>query len=192
MKGSAQLQEHEMRKESATTKTSETFFGRHAWKVFLGLSIIIALFGLGDMLTGGSTFQSGEGPTMQGISGLSWEQLQIASPNAANMIDYLVRAGGAHLFVLGLWSMAVSVTAFRRGERWAWYAMWLWPLWLALIVFLLLGAYKQPGPGIPPPLVSGSIFFILSVLTLALSYRKYFSKAPAQLANAKSMSGIGE
>ncbi len=163
-------------KDSAATKTKETFFERHAWKVFLGLSIIITLFGLGDMLTGGSTFESGEGPTLQGISGMTWAQLESASPNAATMIDYLVRAGGAHLFVLGLLSMVVAATAFRRGERWAWYAMWLWPLWLALIILVLLNAYKPTGPGIPPPLVSGSIFFILSVLMLLLSYRKFFPK----------------
>lgn len=160
---------------------TENFFERHTWQVFLGLGIIITLFGLGDMLTGGSTFQSGEGPTLQGISGMTWEQLQTTSPNAANMIDYLVRAGGAHLFVLGLWSMVVALTAFRRGERWAWYAMWLWSLWLGLIVFLLLSAYKQPGPGIPPPLASGSVFFILCVLSLLLSYRKFFPKPQAQV-----------
>ncbi len=154
----------------------QTFFERYAWVVFLVLSIIIALFGLGDMLTGGTTFESGEGPTLQGISGMTWAQLQSASPNAATMIDYLVRAGGSHLFVLGLLSMIVTATAFRRGERSAWYAMWLWPLWLALVILVLLSAYKQTGPGIPPPLVSGSIFFILSVLTLLLSYRKFFPK----------------
>jgi hypothetical protein len=154
----------------------ESFFERHAWKVFLGLSVIIILFGLGDMLTGGSTFESGEGPTIQGISGMTWQELKSSSPSAAIMIDYLVRAGGAHLFVLGLFSMALALTALRRGERWAWVAMWLWTLWLALIMLLLLNALKQPGPGIPPPLASGSVFIVLSVLALLLSYRKYFPK----------------
>lgn len=151
----------------------ENFVERHAWKVFLGLSIIIALFGLGDMLTGGATFESGEGPTLQGISGKTWAGLQADSPNAAAMIDYLVRAGGAHLCILGLLSLVVSLTAFRRGERWAWYAMWMWALWLAMIIGILLSAYKQPGPGIPPPLISGSVFLVLSVLTLLLSSRKF-------------------
>lgn len=160
---------------------SETFFERYSWIVFLVLGLIITLFGLGDILTGGATFESGEAPTLQGISGMTWQELGSTSPNAANMIGYLVRAGGAHLFVFGLLSMIITATAFRRGERWAWYAMWLWPLWLVLVIVVLLSAYKQPGPGIPPPLVSGSIFIGLTVLTLLLSYRKFFPKQQVAL-----------
>ena len=159
---------------SSTNKKTESFFARYSWIVFLVLSLIIALFGLGDMLTGGSTFESGEGPTLQGISGMTWQQLSSTAPNAANMIDYLVRGGGAHLFVLGLLSMVVAATAFRRGDRWAWYAMWVWPLWMALIILLLLSAFRQAPQGIPPPLVSGSILLVLAALTLLLSYRKFF------------------
>jgi hypothetical protein len=164
---------------AVVTKKPGTFFERYSWVVFVALGLIITLFGLGDMMTGGATFEGGEAPTVQGISGMTWQQLSSASPDAANMIDYLVRAGGINLFLLGLLSAVVAATAFRRGERWAWFAMWLWPLWLAMIVLLLLSAYKQPGPGVPPPLVSGSIFLVITVLTLALSFRKFFPKRQA-------------
>ncbi len=43
-------------------------------------------------------------------------------------------AGPGIIFVLGLSYLttnvlftAISVTAFRRGERWAWYALWIGP-----------------------------------------------------------------
>ncbi len=162
------------RAESSPQQKQGTFFQRNGWIVFFIIGLIIALFGLGDMVTGGATFAGGEAPTVLQISGLTWQQLSSASPNAAAMIDYLVRAGGAHLFVLGLLSILVAATAFRRGERWAWVAMWLWPLWMGLVVLLLLSATKQPGAGVPPPLVSGTIFFSIAVLTLALSFRKFF------------------
>ncbi len=155
---------------------TETIFERHSWKVFLGLSLIIVLFGLGDIVAGGSTFETGEGPTLLGITGMTWQELQTASPQVANLVDYLVRSGGAHLLVVGLLSTFISLTAFRQGQRWAWYAMWIWPLWIVLVVPVLLNAYQQPGPGIPPPLVSGPIIFALSVLTLGLSHRKFFRK----------------
>lgn len=161
------------------TQKSGTFFERYGWIVFVALGLVIALFGLGDITTGGATFDGGEAPTVLGISGMTWQQLSGTSPNAASMIDYLVRAGGVNLFLLGLLSMVVAATAFRRGERWAWFAMWLLPLWLAMIVMLLLTMYKPGGPGLPPPLVSGSIFFVVMVLTLALSFRKYFPKQQA-------------
>lgn len=165
--------------KSVAAKKSGTFIERYSWIVFLALGLIIALFGLGDMMMGGATFEGGEAPTLQGISGMTWQELNSASPNAASMIDYLVRSGGIHLFLLGLLSMVVAATAFRRGERWAWFAMWLWPLWLAMIVLLLLGTYKPAGPGVPPPLVSGAIFFVITALTLALSFRKFFPKRQA-------------
>lgn len=164
---------------SVVTKKSETFFERYSWIVFLALGLIIALFGLGDILSGGATFEGGEAPTLQGISGMTWQQLSSTSPGAATMIDYLVRAGGVHLFILGLLSMFVAATAFRRGERWAWYAMWLWPLWLGMVILLLLSVYKPAGPGIPPPLVSGTIFIIITVAMLGLSFRKFFPKQQA-------------
>ena len=123
---------------------------------------------------------------------MSWQELGTSSPNAASVIDYLVRAGGAHLLVLGLLSLAVSLTGLRRGERWAWYAMWLWPLWLVSILLLLLGAYKQPGPGLPPPLVSGSVFLVVTLITLALSYRNYFPRQQPDRASFALLSQRGK
>jgi len=65
------------------------------------------------------------------------------------------------------------VTALRRGERWAWYAMWVWPIGVALIVAVLWSATQGRGDGIPVPIISGSITIVISVLTLALSARRY-------------------
>lgn len=174
---------------SSSHPAAESFFDRHAWKVFFGLSVIIALFGLGDALGGAATFAGGEAPTMVGIAGLTWEQLGTTDPGGARMIDYLVRAGGVHLFVLGLLSLIVSLTGFRQAQRWAWYAMWLWPVWLASVVFVLLAALKQAGPGIPPPLLSGSLFFLISVATLGLSYRRFFRSPSEHSASAAIPAG---
>jgi hypothetical protein len=60
---------------SSINPKSETFFERHTWKVFFGLSIIVVLFGLGDMLASGSTFARSEAPTLQRITGMTWEQV---------------------------------------------------------------------------------------------------------------------
>jgi hypothetical protein len=161
---------------SSTHPETETFFARHTWKVFLGLSIVVGLFGVGDMLDGGWTFQSGETVTMQRITGMTWEELRAASPEVANLIDLLVRTGGANLVIIGLLSMTVCLTGFRRGERWAWYALWVWPLWMVLIVLQFLNLEKQPASATPVPIISGSFFCVISVLALALPYRKFFPK----------------
>ncbi len=158
----------------AAAPSTSRFFERHAWKIFVALSLIVAFFGVTDLMLGGSTFQSGEAVAMQGIAGTTWEELLAANPPIANLIDLLVRTGGASLLIVGLLSLAVCLTGFRRGERWAWLTLWVWPLWTVLVILLYLSVEKVPGAGIPVPVISGSIIFVISVATLGLSYRKYF------------------
>jgi hypothetical protein len=151
----------------------ETWFERNGWTIFTGISLVTVLFGLGDMLSGGSTFALGEGVLINRLTGTTWDARQAADPGAANLIDYQVRAGGAGLLLVGILSLAICVTALRRGERWAWYAMWVWPLGVALIVAVLWSATRGPGEGIPVPIISGSSTIVISVLTLLLSARRY-------------------
>ena len=151
----------------------ETWFERNGWTIFTGISLITALFGAGDIISGGSTFALGEGVLFNRLTGTTWDALQAADAGAAHMIDYQVRAGGAGLLILGVFSLAICVTALRRGERWAWYAMWVWPIGVAMILAVLWSAIPGPGEGIPVPTISGSITIVISVLTLALSAREY-------------------
>ena len=153
-----------------------TLFERHAWKVLLFFSVFMALIGLPDFLAGGSFYQVGDVALLQGITGMTWEQLEAASPNAAAMIDFKVRMGGLQYLFLGLFSMAIALTGFRRGERWAWYTMLLFPIFMAVHSLVIFNAYKHPDAGTPEPLSSGLIMFVLTALTLALSYRKFFPK----------------
>jgi hypothetical protein len=159
-----------------TNQKTETFFERHAWKVLLFFSVFMALIGLPDILVGGSFYQEAEGTLLEAITGMTWEQLEAASPNATAMIDLKLRIGGVQFLFLGLFSIAIALTGFRRGERWAWYTMWLYPLFLGLHSLVILSAYKHPEAGIPVPLVSGPVVLVITALTLALSYRKFFPK----------------
>ena len=151
----------------------ETWFERNAWTVFTAISLVAVVFGLGDIFMGGSTFATGEGVLFNRLTGTTWDALQGADAGAANLIDYQVRASGAYISLFGFLSLAICVTALRRGERWAWYAMWVWPLGVALIVAVLWSATQGPGNGIPVPIISGSITIVVSVVTLALSARRY-------------------
>jgi hypothetical protein len=153
-----------------------TWFERNGWTIFTGISLVTVLFGAGDIVSGGSTFELGENVMFKRLTGTTWDALQAADPGAANLIDYQVRASGAWLLLLGLFSLAISVTALRRGDRWAWYAMWVWPLGVALVVAVLWSAIRGPGEGIPIPIISGSITIVISVLTLVLSARRYLRR----------------
>jgi hypothetical protein len=59
----------------------------------------------------------------EGYSGGSWSELVGSSPRTAGYMTVLYRTYGMHCVVFGLLGSAIAVTAFRRGERWAWWAL---------------------------------------------------------------------
>ncbi|MCL4562382.1 MAG: hypothetical protein M1281_17440 [Chloroflexi bacterium] len=155
------------------TKT-ETFFERQAWKILLGVIVLIGFFGIGDMLGGASDLQKGETVLMHSLTGTSWNDLRVDSPKAADLIEWKFRTDGASLFTIALLSGLVIWTGFRRGARWSWVALWALPVWLVLTILITFNAIKYPGYGTPVPILSGSILLTLWVLSLALTYRKFF------------------
>lgn len=150
-----------------------TFFERRGWTVFAGLSLILIMFGAGDVIEGGATYNGGEVVLFKSMTGTTWDALRSADPGAAKLIESQVRGTGALLLVFGLLSLLVSVNALRRGQRWAWWAMWTWPLWFVLNYVLLWIAQPDLRAGLPVPLISGTVFLVITVATLGLSFRRY-------------------
>jgi hypothetical protein len=59
----------------------------------------------------------------EGYSGGSWPELAGASPLVAGYMTVLYRMYGIYNILFGLMGSAIAVTAFRRGERWAWWTL---------------------------------------------------------------------
>ena len=59
----------------------------------------------------------------EGFSGGSWSELSTTSPMAARYMEVLFRMYGIFNAAFGLMGSAIAVTAFRRGDRWAWWAL---------------------------------------------------------------------
>ncbi len=59
----------------------------------------------------------------EGFSGGSWAELARTSPMTAGYIAVLFRMYGVYNVVVGLMAIAITVTAFRRGDIWAWWAL---------------------------------------------------------------------
>ena len=76
---------------------------RYAWVVFLVFCVLAFLFGAFP----GSWFE--EGVDRQ-------DALLLSSYAAATAV----------------FGLAIALTAFRRGERWAWLAFWFWPVFFVL------------------------------------------------------------
>lgn len=59
----------------------------------------------------------------QGYTGQQWSQLASASPKTAQFASILFRLYGSYNVAFGTLAVAITLTAFRRGETWAWWAL---------------------------------------------------------------------
>ena len=59
----------------------------------------------------------------EGFTGGSWSELARSSPMTTRYIQLVFRMYGIYCLVFGLMGSAIAATAFRRGERWAWWTL---------------------------------------------------------------------
>ena len=59
----------------------------------------------------------------EGYTSGSWAGLVATNPMAARYMEVLFRMYGIFNFIFGVLTVAITLTAFRRGERWAWWAL---------------------------------------------------------------------
>ena len=59
----------------------------------------------------------------EGFTGGSWSALVDALPMAAAYIEVVFRMYGVFNAVFGLTAIAITMTAFRRGDGWAWWTL---------------------------------------------------------------------
>ena len=59
----------------------------------------------------------------EGYSGGSWSELSGASPVIAGYMTLLFRMYGLYCVLFGFMGSVIAITAFRRGERWAWWLL---------------------------------------------------------------------
>jgi hypothetical protein len=78
------------------------------------------------------------------------------------------RENAINEFFIGCLSAAIAVVALRRRQRWAWYAMALWPAW---IIAQSIGAATA---GKTAEMMTGIFLLVLAFAALALSYRPVF------------------
>ncbi len=58
----------------------------------------------------------------EGFTDGSWSSLASAAPRTAKYAEVLFRMYGVYNVAFGLTASAIAATAFRRGDRWAWWA----------------------------------------------------------------------
>jgi hypothetical protein len=59
----------------------------------------------------------------EGFTGGSWQDLVATAPKTAEYTTLLFRMYGIYGVALSLLAIAIAAKGFRRGERWAWWAL---------------------------------------------------------------------
>jgi hypothetical protein len=145
---------------------------RNGWWGLMAIAVLSVLFGVGDMVNG---VASDPGIPL-GVTGMTPAELQAEGPNAYRMYDLTMRAGGLSLVMIGALMGAILLFAFRRGQRWAWWTMWLLPAWAVSVAVSGLVIGVVPGEAPPPPVVSGFILGLFAAAILAVSAPRFFGK----------------
>lgn len=138
---------------------------RNAWRGLLALVVLIGLVGLWALLMGVAEDAS----VPLGLTGQTAAQIQNEGEGGYRLADYGVRVGGLCLVVIATLLSAIVAFAFRERRRWAWWAMWVLPIWGAATMLITLAFGVAPGQAPPTPLISGLVVVVLSFLLLMVS-----------------------
>ncbi len=143
---------------------------RRAWWYLVAFSVLIGLFGVGDVI-GGISVDPG---ITTGLSGLTLAELQAESAAGYRLYDFASRAQGLVLVIVGALLTLILVIPYRAGMRWAWLAMWMLPAWAFGVLGLYLAFGVDPRQPPPPPMVSGPLLGGIAVAVLLLEWRRFF------------------
>ena len=105
--------------------------------------------------------------------GLGLLYIAFGATDLGPAVTYVERLLAVALMVIGVLTAAVGGGALRGGERWAWMAMWVWP------VYMLAGAVvlaNEPTRGLGFAAFDGFMAGV-TILVLLLSARRYLRLA---------------
>ena len=145
---------------------------RHAWQFLLAMTVLMAVIGVNPVVNG-----INEDPSVPlGFAGMTAAELEADNARSFRLIDIQSRFTGLDLIVMGTLLSAVLVGAFRQNARWAWWAMWLLPLWATSVVVMILVTGLMPGQPLPSPLISGPVIALLSSALLLVGAPRFFGR----------------
>jgi hypothetical protein len=104
-------------------------------------------------------------------TGVAWTELLNVFPSVAEQYSMAQQSSLVTSLAVGLFSLAVTYFAFRDGQRWAWYTMWLLPASMIPGTVLLAQTENQAGIAI-----LGGAFIALAAAGLLISYRKFYPR----------------
>lgn len=150
---------------------SGKWYQKYAWVIFLVTGIFFLVSSFGSIFTGGEAEWS---ERFESITGAKWNLFATSDPRIFKFITLVNIESGVLQIFLAISIITISLTSYRKGERWAWY------LFLLIPVTNLINAIVNEFYGVS--IIRFSVpFLILFFVGLLLPYRKFFPKQRAAL-----------
>ncbi len=140
---------------------------KYGWVVYLFLGLLWLVVGLTQVFNPDGLLED----EAQHVTDMSLSEHEASCPEATELVRFLFGAVGMLKTSWSFLVLAITLTGYRRGEKWAWYTMWLVPALLVgqgLFNSVFLGDFKEMLQWIP--------ITTLSLLGLLLPYRKFFPR----------------
>lgn len=113
--------------QNVTKKTTMESLRRVAWILILLADIGLLAWGAMAAIAPEHLLGPNSMPILEaeyeGFTGYSWTELIVTAPKTADLLTLVFRMYGIFGVAFSLMGIAIAVTAFRRGESWAWWAL---------------------------------------------------------------------
>jgi hypothetical protein len=135
-----------------------THVPRSSWVILAVVAALTILSGLyvGLTPTGSQTE----------LSGRTWEEFAATDPEVASIYSLDLVLLGISLAAFAILATILALLPYRRGERWAWFALWLLPLvhggiGLTMMMYQYDAAYVYLG------------LFVISLIGILIPIRRF-------------------
>lgn len=146
--------------EQTSVKTNRNY----GWMLLFIVALLQSISGAFLLLFSGAE-------VFENDTGVAWAELMNVYPSVAAQFSMTQQSSLVTSLAVGLFSLAVTYFAFREGQRWAWYTMWLLPASMAPGTISLAQTENQAGFA-----VLGGVFILFAVAGLLISWRKFFPR----------------
>jgi hypothetical protein len=137
----------------------ERWYERFAWVVFVGIGAVGLLAGVMVLIDPGSGIDVFDGFGHPAPVAVAHDAA------AASYLEVVFAWTAGQTIGFDIFAIAVAVTAFRRGERWAWLISWFWPVLFLSHFFLYESGFRY----------AQLVWASLSVAALAATARNVWS-----------------
>ena len=150
----------------------ERFYEKYAWLILLALGLLWLVVGIVAVFQPEGIFEA----DAQAVTNMPWIQLKASSLLAADFVIFVYGQMGLLKISWSFFVLVITLTGYRRGERWAWYTMLSVPVLLvsdALFSVIYIGDINQVLQFIP--------ITAITMLGLLLPFRIFFRKKPSDV-----------